>query len=101
MRLGVVGRLQAQQRELVGTQPRQEVARAQLSQTQARLDELRIAKGNTNVTSPVNGFVSQRNMDVGAWASQQAPVEGLRLRQRRLRMPNATRSSGHCATPVG
>lgn len=51
-----------------------DLARAQLSQTQARLDELRIAKGNTNVVSPVNGFVSKRNMDVGAWASQQSPV---------------------------
>ena len=51
-----------------------DLARAQLSQTQARLDELRIAKGNTNIVSPVNGFVSQRNIDVGAWASQQAPV---------------------------
>jgi membrane fusion protein, multidrug efflux system len=51
-----------------------DLARAQLSQTQARLDELRIAKGNTNIVSPVNGFVSKRNMDVGAWASQQSPV---------------------------
>lgn len=51
-----------------------DLARAQLSQTQARLEELRIAKTNTNVTSPVTGFVSQRNMDVGAWASQQSPV---------------------------
>ncbi len=51
-----------------------DLARAQLSQTQARLDELRIAKTNTNITSPVTGFVSQRNMDVGAWASQQSPV---------------------------
>ncbi len=51
-----------------------DLARAQLSQTQARLDELRIAKGNTNIVSPVNGFVGKRNMDVGAWASQQSPV---------------------------
>lgn len=51
-----------------------DLARAQLSQTSARLEELRIAKGNTNVVSPVNGFVARRNMDPGAWASQQAPV---------------------------
>lgn len=51
-----------------------DLARAQLSQTQARLEELRIAKGNTNIVSPVNGFVGRRNMDVGAWASQQSPV---------------------------
>ena len=51
-----------------------DLARAQLSQTQARLEELRIAKGNTNIVSPVNGFVGKRNMDVGAWASQQSPV---------------------------
>jgi RND family efflux transporter MFP subunit len=51
-----------------------DLARAQLSQTQARLDELRIAKSNTNIVSPVNGFVGKRNIDVGAWASQQSPV---------------------------
>jgi len=51
-----------------------DLARAQLQQTQARLEELRIAKGNTNIVSPVNGFVGRRNMDVGAWASQQSPV---------------------------
>ena len=26
------------------------------------------------MVSPVNGFVGKRNMDVGAWASQQSPV---------------------------
>lgn len=51
-----------------------DLARAQFQQAQARLEELRIAKGNTNIVSPVNGFVGKRNMDPGAWASQQAPV---------------------------
>lgn len=51
-----------------------DLARAQIQQSQARLEELRIARGNTNIVSPVNGFVGKRNMDPGAWASQQAPV---------------------------
>lgn len=51
-----------------------DLARAQISQTKARLEELRITLSNTSVTSPVNGFVGKRNVDVGAWASQQAPV---------------------------
>jgi HlyD family secretion protein len=51
-----------------------DLARAQFTQSQARLDELRIAKANTSIVSPVNGFVGKRNMDAGAWASQQAPV---------------------------
>ena len=51
-----------------------DLARAQFQQAQARLEELRIAKGNTSIVSPVNGFVGKRNMDPGAWASQQAPV---------------------------
>lgn len=51
-----------------------DLARAQFQQSQARLEELRIARANTNIVSPVNGFVGKRNMDAGAWASQQAPV---------------------------
>lgn len=51
-----------------------DLARAQFQQAEARLEELRIAKGNTNIISPVNGFVGKRNADPGAWASQQAPV---------------------------
>lgn len=51
-----------------------DLARAQYSQTQARLDELRINLDNTSITSPVNGFVARRNIDPGAWASNQAPV---------------------------
>ena len=51
-----------------------DLARAQYSQTQARLDELRINLDNTSITSPVNGFVGKRNVDPGAWASNQTPV---------------------------
>jgi membrane fusion protein, multidrug efflux system len=51
-----------------------DLSRAQLQQTQARLDELKINLVNTEIRSPVNGFVSQRNFDVGAWVSTNAPV---------------------------
>ena len=51
-----------------------ELARAQLTQSQARLEELRINLANTVITSPVNGFVAKRNTDAGAYASQNAPV---------------------------
>jgi len=51
-----------------------DLARAQFAQAQARLDELRINLANTNITSPVNGFVGRRNVDPGAWASNAAPV---------------------------
>ena len=51
-----------------------DLARAQFAQAEARLEELRIARGNTNIVSPVNGFVGKRNFDPGAWASQQTPV---------------------------
>lgn len=44
------------------------VAQAQASQTQARIDEQRIALSNTTVTSPVDGFVSRRSLDPGAFA---------------------------------
>jgi RND family efflux transporter MFP subunit len=51
-----------------------ELARAQLTQSQARLDELRINLANTVITSPVNGFVARRAADPGAYVSQNAPV---------------------------
>ncbi len=51
-----------------------DLARAQFSQAQARLEELRVNMANTSITSPVNGFVGKRNVDPGAWASNQAPV---------------------------
>jgi RND family efflux transporter MFP subunit len=51
-----------------------ELSRAQLTQSQARLEELRINLANTVIVSPVNGFVAKRNADPGAYASQNAPV---------------------------
>jgi RND family efflux transporter MFP subunit len=51
-----------------------DLARAQLAQSDARLQELRINLANTNVVSPVDGFVARRNLDVGAFASQNQPV---------------------------
>jgi len=44
------------------------VARAQVQQTSARLDELKITLSNTNILSPVDGFVSRRLLDPGGFA---------------------------------
>ena len=44
-----------------------DLARAQTTQSKARLDELRINLANTVITSPVNGFVAKRNVDPGAF----------------------------------
>ncbi|MEZ5318495.1 MAG: efflux RND transporter periplasmic adaptor subunit [Vicinamibacterales bacterium] len=41
---------------------------SQLVQTQARIDELKVTLSNTSVASPVDGFVSRRNLDPGAFA---------------------------------
>src|SRR4029078_10226610 len=46
----------------------------QAQQSKARLDELQINLSNTLITSPVNGFVSRRLVDVGASVGQNAPV---------------------------
>jgi RND family efflux transporter MFP subunit len=45
------------------------VTRAQQSQTEARIDELKITLSNTTISSPVDGFVSRRNLDPGAFAN--------------------------------
>jgi RND family efflux transporter MFP subunit len=45
-----------------------DLAKAQLAQTEARLDELKITLSNTTVVSPVDGFVGRRNLDQGAFA---------------------------------
>jgi RND family efflux transporter MFP subunit len=45
------------------------VARAQQVQTQARIDELGFTLSNTEVVSPVDGFVSRRHLDPGAFAN--------------------------------
>ncbi len=51
-----------------------DLSKAQAQQTAARLEELQINLGNTKIASPVDGFVSKRNVDPGAWVSQNAPV---------------------------
>jgi RND family efflux transporter MFP subunit len=51
-----------------------DLARAQNAQSKARLDELQINLANTIITSPVNGFVSRRAVDPGAFVSQNAPI---------------------------
>jgi RND family efflux transporter MFP subunit len=51
-----------------------DLARAQFEQTKARLDELKITLTNTQIVSPVDGFVGKRYLDPGAFASTNAPV---------------------------
>ena len=51
-----------------------DLARAQFEQAKARLDELKITLSNTQIVSPVNGFVGKRFLDPGAFASTNAPV---------------------------
>jgi RND family efflux transporter MFP subunit len=50
------------------------VAKAQLVSTKARLDELSVTLSDTNVVSPVDGFVGKRNLDPGAFAGTNTPV---------------------------
>lgn len=51
-----------------------DLARAQLTQNKARLDELRVILANTLIVSPVDGFVARRAADPGAYVSPNAPV---------------------------
>ncbi|HEY5617218.1 MAG TPA: efflux RND transporter periplasmic adaptor subunit [Vicinamibacterales bacterium] len=51
-----------------------DLARAQNTQSTARLDELRINLANTTIVSPVNGFVARRAADPGAFVGQNAPI---------------------------
>jgi membrane fusion protein (multidrug efflux system) len=51
-----------------------DLSKAQAQQTAARLEELQINLGNTRIISPVDGFVGKRNVDPGAWVSQNAPI---------------------------
>jgi RND family efflux transporter MFP subunit len=46
-----------------------DLARAQYAQAQARLDELKINLANTEILSPVAGFVGKRVLDPGAWVT--------------------------------
>ncbi|MDA1093785.1 MAG: efflux RND transporter periplasmic adaptor subunit [Acidobacteria bacterium] len=51
-----------------------DLSTAQLAQTDARLQELRINLQNTSVTSPVDGFVGKRSVDPGAMVSQNSAI---------------------------
>ena len=51
-----------------------DLARAQNTQSTARLEELRINLANTVIVSPVDGFVARRAVDPGAFVGQNAPV---------------------------
>jgi HlyD family secretion protein len=51
-----------------------DLAKAQSTQSRARLDELRINLANTVIVSPVNGFVAKRSVDPGAFVSQNSPM---------------------------
>jgi RND family efflux transporter MFP subunit len=46
-----------------------DLARAQFTQAQARLDELKINLSNTTISSPVSGFIGKRALDPGAWVT--------------------------------
>jgi RND family efflux transporter MFP subunit len=51
-----------------------DLARAQFAQAGARLNELKITLTNTQIVSPVNGFVGKRYLDPGGFASTNAPI---------------------------
>lgn len=51
-----------------------DVAKAQVMQTQARLDELKVTLSNTVIQSPVDGFVGKRTLDPGAFAGANTPI---------------------------
>jgi RND family efflux transporter MFP subunit len=53
------------------------VAKAQLTSTQARLDELKINLANTVLVAPMDGVVSKRNLDPGAFAGTNTAVVSL------------------------
>jgi RND family efflux transporter MFP subunit len=49
-------------------------AKAQMNQTRARIEGLKITLSNTTILSPVDGFVSRRLLDPGAFAGANTPV---------------------------
>ena len=53
------------------------VAKAQLTSTQARLDELKINLANTVLVAPMDGVVSKRNLDPGGFAGTNTAVVSL------------------------
>jgi HlyD family secretion protein len=50
------------------------LTRAQVQQTEAALRELRIQLGQTQIKSPISGFVSQKYVDVGAVIGPSTPI---------------------------
>jgi membrane fusion protein, multidrug efflux system len=51
-----------------------DLARAQFEQAKARLEELRITLSNTEIRSPVTGFIGKRLLDPGAFVSSNTPL---------------------------
>ena len=51
-----------------------DLSKAQLSQNDARLEELRINLQNTSVASPVDGFVGKRSVDPGAMVNTNTAI---------------------------
>ena len=51
-----------------------DLSKAQLSQNDARLEELRINLQNTSVVSPVDGFVGKRTVDPGAMVNTNTAI---------------------------
>jgi len=54
-----------------------DLSRAQFTQAQARLDELKITLASTDIKSPVDGFVGKRLLDPGAFVSPNTAVVAL------------------------
>jgi RND family efflux transporter MFP subunit len=59
---------------LEAAQAQNDLANAQFDQAKARLEELRITLQNTIIQSPVDGFVSKRLLDPGAFVGPNSPV---------------------------
>ncbi len=59
---------------LEAAQAQNDLANAQFEQTKARLEELKITLQNTIIQSPVDGFVSKRLLDPGAFVGPNSPV---------------------------
>ena len=51
-----------------------DLAQAQFAQAKSRQDELKITLSNTEIVSPVDGFVARRNLDPGAFVGPNSPV---------------------------
>ena len=59
---------------LEAAQAQNDLANAQFDQAKARLEELKITLQNTIIQSPVDGFVSKRFSDPGAFVGPNSPV---------------------------